>query len=41
MVALDRAIDFACFVWEDGSEGDCTALALAPEERPIVLVAPR
>jgi ureidoglycolate lyase len=36
MIALDRTIDFACFVWEDGSEGDCTVVRLGTEERPIV-----
>ncbi len=38
MIALDREIDFACFVWEDGTDADCTVVDLAPEERPTVLL---
>ena len=40
MIALDAAVDFACFVWEDGTAGDCTVLAFAPEERPVVIIEP-
>ncbi len=29
MIALDEPTDFACFVWEDGSEGDCVVSPLA------------
>lgn len=36
MIALDAEIDFACFVWEDGSETDCTVATFAEDERPVV-----
>jgi ureidoglycolate lyase len=36
MIALDREIDFTCFVFEDGSADDCTVVSLPPEERPVV-----
>ncbi len=41
MIALDHEIEFACFVFEDGSPDDCTVAPLPPEERPIVTIAPR
>jgi ureidoglycolate lyase len=28
LVALDRETDFMCFVWEDGSRGDCVVQRL-------------
>jgi ureidoglycolate lyase len=40
MIALDATVDFACFVWEDGSADDCTVVRLAPGDRPVVLVEP-
>lgn len=36
MLVLDAPLLFACFVWEDGSAGDCVEHALAPSERVIV-----
>ncbi len=36
MIALDAEIDFACFAWEDGSDGDCTVVRLADGEQPVV-----
>lgn len=41
LVALDGETHFACFVFEDGSEGDCTVVSLAPEERRAVEIAAR
>ncbi|MFT3766924.1 MAG: ureidoglycolate lyase [Minicystis sp.] len=41
MIALDREIEFACFVFEDGSADDCTVVPIPPEERPVVMIAPR
>jgi len=38
MIALDAAVDFACFVWEDGSADDCTVVSLPREDRPVVIV---
>lgn len=40
MIALDREIDFACFVWEDGSADDCTVVTYAAGEAALVLVDP-
>ena len=34
MIALDAPIDFACFVWEDGSTLDCETFAL---QEPLVV----
>ena len=36
LVVLDREAEFACFVWEDGSSGDCTVLELPPARRVSV-----
>ncbi len=36
MIALDTEIDFACFVWEDGSHHDCTVVEYPEGERVIV-----
>lgn len=36
MVALDRETDFFCLVFEDGSSGDCTEVALSPEEQVTI-----
>ncbi len=36
MIALDAEIDFACFAWEDGSEGDCTVVTFPEGEGPVV-----
>lgn len=41
MIALDREIEFACFVFEDGTADDCTVVQLEPDERPVVAIAPR
>ena len=36
MVALGRASDLACLVWEDGSAGDCEVFPLAAGLRPSI-----
>lgn len=36
LLALDHETDFGCVVFEDISEGDCTLVTLAEDERPIV-----
>lgn len=41
MIALDREIDFACFVFEDGSAEDCTVAALRADEQRVVELPPR
>lgn len=41
MIALDHEIHFGCFVFEDGTEGDCVVAPLAPEERRVVDIAAR
>jgi ureidoglycolate lyase len=38
MIALDDAIDFTCFVFEDGSAGDCVVASLPADERPVVQI---
>lgn len=40
MIALDEVIDFASFVWEDGSAEDCAVARLLPEERPTLMIEP-
>jgi ureidoglycolate lyase len=40
MIALDGEVDFACLVWEDGSDDDCAVVTFAPEERAQVLLEP-
>lgn len=38
MIALDAEIDFACFVYQDGSADDCVEIAYPPsEQRTIIL----
>ncbi len=39
LVALDRETDFMCFVWEDGSKGDCVVQRL-PGDLTLELPAP-
>lgn len=41
MIALDREIDFACFVFEDGTAGDCVVAPIASADRPLVDVPER
>jgi ureidoglycolate lyase len=36
MIALDAEIDFACLVWEDGSEEDCAEVRLSDADRPVI-----
>lgn len=36
MLVLEAPLLFACFVWEDGSQGDCVEHALAPADRVTV-----
>ncbi len=36
MIALDAAIDFACLVWEDGTERDCVVVEYAERDRVVV-----
>jgi ureidoglycolate hydrolase len=36
MTVLDRQVDFACLVYEDGSEDDCEVV---PLERPVEIVS--
>lgn len=38
MLALDAVTDFTCLVYEDGSDDDCTVVAIAPEERAFVVL---
>jgi ureidoglycolate lyase len=38
MIALDGEIDFACFAWEVGGEGDCTVVTFAEGERAVVVI---
>jgi ureidoglycolate lyase len=38
LIALDHETDFACFAWEDGTDGDCTIVHYADEDRPVVRV---
>jgi ureidoglycolate lyase len=36
LIALDEVTDFACVVWEDGSEDDCETVRLEGDERAEV-----
>ncbi|NUQ75136.1 MAG: ureidoglycolate lyase [Polyangiaceae bacterium] len=38
MIALDTQVDFACLVWEDGSEGDCTEVKIPVEENVVIVI---
>lgn len=38
LMALDVETDFSCFVWEDGTPGDCVVTTLAESQRPQVNV---
>jgi ureidoglycolate lyase len=40
MIALDRQTDFACLVWEDGTDGDAVEHALLGERRLLEVVTP-
>lgn len=37
MIALDAVTDFACLVWEDGSDDDCTVVDLSARDVTISL----
>ena len=39
MIALDREIHFACFVFEDGTRDDCTVAVLSDADRRVVEIA--
>jgi ureidoglycolate lyase len=41
MIALDREIHFACFVFEDGTDDDCTVVTLPTEGRRVVEIPER
>jgi len=36
MIALDSQVDFACLVWEDGSEDDCAEVRFADAEQVVI-----
>jgi ureidoglycolate lyase len=40
MIALDAQADFACLVWEDGSDTDCIEVSYEPDERPWIELDP-
>jgi ureidoglycolate lyase len=38
MIALDRAIDFTCLSFEDGTDADCTSVTYAAGDQPEIVV---
>ncbi len=41
MIALDAEVDFACLVWEDGSDEDCVEVSIVGADRPIIEIPAR
>jgi ureidoglycolate lyase len=38
MIALDAEIDFACFVYQDGSADDCVEIVYEPSEQRFIIL---